>query len=734
MKDLMSNRWILVSNRLPFSQDPQTGELRESSGGLVGAITGIHSPREKIWVGTAPADTSEEDWRKISSKQFKKYIPVYVSKKSYDRYYNGFSNDVLWPLFHYESGYVNFQWEDWLAYKRVNEQIAEAVIEEARGKDQVWIHDFHLFLLPKLIKQKNPKIKVGFFLHIPFPSSEVFRQLPVRKEILEALLESDLIGFHDYSYLRHFCASLQLILGLDSSLLTVRYKGRTTHLGVFPVTIDTKKFQENSKKTEVKKRVKKLKKEMALDHLILGVDRLDYTKGIELKLLAFQMFLRKHPEYQQRVSLLQIAVPTRMEVPEYIRLKQDVEKLVGEINGEFGRPNYNPVNYIYSSVSFDELLALYQLADVLLITSKRDGMNLVALEFICAQNPKDPGVVLLSEFAGAISTLSHVTPVNPWDILATSRQLAEALEVSKSDRIQKNQPMVNYLEKYTASHWAETFMTSLEKVGGEEENQIVLEKKQEVVKLPEDIKKQLKGRELIIFVDYDGTLVPIFERPEDAVLASKTKSLLKALSKKENVQLVVVSGRNSQFLTEQFKDINIVLAAEHGAKFYNQDKNRWKSLVMTNSKSWQPMAQQIMNDYSERVPGSFVEKKEHSISWHYRNSPAEFASYQSRKLREELEVGMSNLPVSVIGGKKIVEARTIEANKGAFARWYLDSFNNISENEVILAIGDDETDEDLFVSMPEGKSMTIKVGEGETQARYRLNDQAQVLEFLSALD
>lgn len=728
-----SKRWIIVSNRLPFDKDAATGKLVRSSGGLIAAITGIKTENEKVWVGAAPPDLTSEEWKQNPQKSKSlDYEPIFISKKSYETYYNDVSNDVLWPLFHYESARVKFEWKAWEVYRKVNERFAEAIHSIAKSGDLVWIHDYHLFLVPYFLKRRNPKIKTGFFLHIPFPSSEIFRQLPVREEILLSLLSSDLVGFHDYSYLRHFCSSLLTVLGIESSLLRVDMGNRTVRLGVFPVGIDTQKFQKEAKSTEVKKLVRKFKSGIQSEFLVLGVDRLDYSKGIIKKLRAFREMLRKHPDLRGKVSLLQIAVPSRIGVPEYNQIKSRIDMLVGEINGEFGKVDYVPIHYLFSSVSFPELLALYRLADILLVTSKRDGMNLVALEYLAAQDPSKPGEVLLSEFTGAISTLSHVVSINPWDTLGTGNAIADALRTSPKERIPKYQVMMGHLENYTATHWAKSFMYSLEVktelIPPKARVDIQINKSQVV--LPDEFKERIKKSNLLMMLDYDGTLTPIVESPEDALLPRKTASVLKSLLSQKNIEIVVVSGRDSQFLGEQLKDINVSMAAEHGAKFYSVDKKRWQSLVHTDKRMWYSMAYQIMEDYTGRVPGSFVEKKEYALSWHYRKSPADFANYQARKLEEDLQIGLANIPVTVLPGKKIVEVRAMEANKGSFARWYLDTYGQ--DAKVIIAIGDDRTDEDLFASLPED-SLSIKVGAEETRAMYKIGAQEDLVPFLSEL-
>jgi trehalose 6-phosphate synthase/phosphatase len=725
-------KWIVVSNRLPFSKNAQTGKLEPSSGGLVSAISGIKTDKNKVWVGTAPVGMDRAEWQEQPLSEDSAYKPVFISKELYDRYYNGMANDVIWPLFHYEGEIVQFNWDDWGAYCEVNRLFAEAVSEEAQPGDLIWVHDFHLFLLPQYLKEKDPSIQVGFFLHIPFPSSEIFRQLPIRKEILEALLYSDLVGFHDYSYLRHFNSAVQAILGLESSLLALNKGDHLVRFGVYPVSIDTPKIKEASAQEAVQKLIEGFNGERKYEKLILGVDRLDYIKGIPLKFEAFREMLKSRADLIGRVSLLQVAVPSRTEVPEYMRLKKEIDRLVGEINGEFGRPNYAPVQYIFNSVPFEQLMALYRSADALLVTSKRDGMNLVALEYIAAQDPEDPGVVLLSEFAGAISTLSQIIPLNPWDRVQTARKMADALGISREERVEKHQPMLEYLENYTATSWAESFMRNLEKVGELKtaENRTTLFVGSGDSMIPEGLQRRTHGgeRKLIVFSDYDGTLVPIRQKPEEARLSQEERNQLRSIFDSSGLELVMVSGRSSRFLTQQFDGMNIFSGAEHGAKFYDKEEKQWRSLVNSDKESWYEYALQVMKDYTTRVPGSFIEKKEFGISWHYRQAPPEFANYQARKLHEELEIGLSNLPVAILRGKKVIEARAVEANKGAFARWFLQT-KYVTGQEVILAIGDDQTDEEIFQALPES-AFTVKVGDEPTAARYRLRSQEQVIPFL----
>lgn len=721
-------RWIIASNRLPFTRSE--GKIVVSPGGLVSALSGVQVPKNTLWIGTAASDLTKAALERSRAGRFARFVPIHVDEDDYDRYYNGISNNVFWPAFHYQSQYVNFSWEDWKAYLRVNERFARTILAEATPDDLVWIHDFHLFMVPHFLKKLNVPSRVGFFLHIPFPSSEIFRELPVREEVLASLLEADLVGFHDHGYLNHFLSAARRILGLETSLLGIPQGSHTTRLGVFPVSIDTRRYKEKARETRVKRLTEKFRIGGRRYQVVLGVDRLDYAKGIDLKLRAFREMLDRHPKLRGRVTLIQVAVPTRQRVPNYQTLRSRVEMLVGEINGRFGRPNHTPVKYLYGGVPMDTLLALYRLADVMVVSSKRDGMNLVCQEYVAAQDPENPGVLLLSEFAGAISTLSHAVPINPWDIDGTAVKLAEALRVPRRTRQGHHARMLRYLEAYTASDWAGSFMAALAlKVDAAPEAPSDGTETLHSQRLPRALQRRLGRARLRLLTDYDGTLSPIRETPGEAVLAARTRAVLRRIAANPEIRMITVSGRPSSFLTDQFRGIRISLAAEHGARYFPAGGDRWQSLVHTDRRQWIGTAVEIMKAYSTRAPGSFVERKAYSVSWHYRKSPEEFATQLSRKLREELESIFTNLPVSVLQGKKVIEIRAAEANKGHFVRWWLHTFP-LGEDEVVVAVGDDETDEEMFAALP-ASAITIKVGPGRTSARYRILRQQDLVPFLA---
>lgn len=721
----MKHKLILVSNRLPVQFDAETNEFRPSAGGLVQALSGVKLEGGTIWMGSV---AEGEDTTRYSGGLH----PVPIEAGLYEKYYSGMSNDVLWPLFHYELEYVRFDWEIWDAYCAVNRIFAAEIARIAAPGDWIWIHDYHFFMLAHYLRELRDDIKLGFFLHIPFPSSEVYRTLPVREKILASLIECDLVGFHDYSYLRHFVQSIHQILGLDSDMLKLERITRTTEFGVFPVSIDTAKFTKKAATPGVQQRIRELKKHGDYEQLILGVDRLDYIKGIDLKLRIFHNALERFPELRNRVALLQIAVPSRTEVPEYIKTRNEIEQLVGMINGKFGTPTYTPVKYIFHSVDFEELLALYRHANVLFVASKRDGMNLVALEYIAAQDTRDPGVVVLSEFAGAASNLSHVTLVNPWNTSEAAERLAAVLALAPEARRERHAPVLKYLNKYDATNWAASFLKRLSADVPEIKPTIVLHPRTGA--LPKEFRERLNKNRIRILLDYDGTLVPIHENPEAATLPDALREKLRAWQSLENVEIILVSGRNPEFLAEQVEGLEISMAAEHGVRFYDHLRKTWTTLARMNKKSeWYDPARQIMQDYTFRVPDSFIERKEFGVAWHFRKSPVNFAEYQSRRLVEDLEWGLLRLPVSILRGKKVVEVRMLEASKGAFVSWYRSNHDEGKLREsTLIAIGDDRTDEDMFEAV-RSDGVAIKVGMEATRAPFRLREQTEVLPFLEQL-
>ncbi len=720
------SRCLLVSNRLPITYDEKINNFKSSSGGLVSAIKGLDADVVGCafeWMGILTDDIAGEliELARQTPAGNLKCHPIVVPKDLYHFYYNEYSNNVIWPLFHYERSLVMHSEKGWKSYCQVNLMVAEAILKEAKDDDTIWVHDFQLMLVPGILKARKPNLRVGFFLHIPFPSSEIFRELPQRKEILHSLIKADLIGFHDLSYMNHFRSSLQRVLGENP--MTER------SLGVYPISIDANHFTELADARETSEYIEKYNENKKDMKWILGVDRLDYIKGLVLKLKAFRKLLKEFPEERGKVQLVQIVIPSRTEVPEYQKLKARIEQMVSSINGEFGTPAYMPIYYIYHSVSEHELSALYQLSEVMHIGSTRDGMNLVSLEYIVSQKDKFPGVVLLSEFTGAHSTLSYAMSINPWNVGETARRMKEAIHHPEVKRRGEITAMKTFLHRYNSSEWARIFLRDL--------NYTKFEKQAAI--LPRDGKfpwmNLLAGKRVVIFCDLDGTLAPISKFPSDVRLQDKTIDLLKRIAE-TNAEFVIVSGRDKEFLEQQFLEQNFSfpLAACHGAYYYSPSEEQWINLVSHDPLKWKASTMDILKLYTSRTPGSFIEDKGHAVTWHYRNSPTEFADFLANKLTFELEESLTNLPAQVKRGKKVIEVKSVNANKGYFVEQWLQRKEYLPD--IVISIGDDTTDEDMFDILQgrsDVKTFCIKVGKEKSHARYSLPDQDTVSGFLENL-
>ena len=720
-------RCLLLSNRLPLAYDEDQKKFVPSSGGLVSAIKGLDAKKigyDFEWMGLITDEVNSEKINELGKLSFGdlQCHPIVIPKETYNLYYNGFCNNVIWPLFHYERSMVQHTDSGWQSYEEVNQIVADAIIREAREDDTIWIHDFHFFLVPGMIKLKRPELKIGFFLHIPFPSSEIFRELPQRKELLISLIQCDLVGFHDLSYLTHFKSSLSRVLGENTSLFNER------KWGVYPISIDADHFVKLSSEVATKEFISRYAETKKDKKWILGVDRLDYIKGLILKLKSFEEFLRKFPEEREKVQLVQVVIPSRVDVPEYMQLKKTIEQLVSSINGEFGTPTHMPIHYLFHSVSSYELSALYQLAEVMHIGSRRDGMNLVSLEYVISQKEKHPGTLLLSEFTGAHSTLSYAISINPWNIEETAVKIKEALDQSLEQRQREMMAMQNFLKRYTSSEWARVFMRDLHRG-----NKLITKGPTFSKDGKFEWLKELKGKRVLFFCDLDGTLAPISSYPSQVKIQNETQEILKELAKNPNCQFVVVSGRDKEFLQHQFIEnkFKFPLAACHGAYSYSPETLEWSNLIPHDSTRWKDNILEVLKLYTSRTPGSFIEDKGHAITWHYRNSPPEFADFLANKLFIELEESLTSLPAQVTRGKKVIEVKSLHASKGYFVQHWLEKQEY--QPDVVVALGDDTTDEDMFEYLQHQSVVTpfcIKVGADKTYAKYFIKEQQSVNLFL----
>jgi len=578
-------------------------------------------------------------------------------------------------------------------------------------------------LLPELIRAKLPDAKIGFFLHIPFPSFEIFRLLPWRSEILDGLLGADLIGFHTYSYVKHFLESVRRILGYEHTYGEITLSNRIVKVDTFPMGIDYEKFANAASDSKVQREIDKIRKNLGDRKIILSIDRLDYTKSIPQRLETFDLFLDKYPEFKEKITFIVVAVPSRTKVEHYRLLKKQVDELIGKINGKYGTLGWTPICYIYRSLPFHTLAALYTIADIAMITPYRDGMNLIAKEFI-ASKADSKGVLILSEMAGAAEELGEALIVNPNNREAIAEALREALLMTDEEQIERNKVIQQRLQRYSVKRWAMDFVDSLMQVKKLQQDLSTKRLTDEIkIKLLDDYSKS-KAR--LILLDYDGTLVHFAEKPEKAKPAEELLKLLTSLAHNVKNEIVIISGRNRETLDKWFGHLDIGLVAEHGAWIKERSKE-WETIEPLEN-DWKTEILPVLEVYVDRTPGSFIEEKEFSLVWHYRNCDAELAAVRAKELKDVLLNLTANLDIGVIEGNKVIEIKNINVNKGrAVLEWI-----SKKQWDFVLAIGDDLTDEDIFAVLPD-TAYSIKVGLGSSRAKFYMESVDKVRALLKSI-
>ncbi|HOA74209.1 MAG TPA: bifunctional alpha,alpha-trehalose-phosphate synthase (UDP-forming)/trehalose-phosphatase [Phycisphaerae bacterium] len=722
------SRLLLASNRLPVTVKLERGRVsvKPSPGGLATGLWGPHQKGDGLWFGW-PGDMSKltavqraDVERKLAELRT---VPLQLSEQEYHRYYEGFSNSVFWPLCHYQIDKVSIDSKDFDAYHQVNERVADLLASAYEPGDVVWVHDYHLMLVPHMLRDQIPDAKIGFFLHIPWPSSEVFRILPWREVVLRGLLGADLIGFHTHSYMRHFASSVLRLLGVEARMDSVDFEGRRVRLGAFPMGIDAREFAALADNPDVLQAAAQIRHDPHPRKLFVAVDRLDYTKGIPRRLLAFERLLETSPELQDQVRLVQVAVPSRDAIGSYQTLRRRVEELLGRINSRFATPTSVPIHSMYRSLRRDEVVALYRAADVMTVTPLRDGLNLVAKEF-CASRTDEDGVLILSEFAGAAAELGEALRVNPYDLDKMAAAFKQALQMAPDERKRRMRAMRERIFERDVHDWCRSFLHALEQVGSTEQTPRPL-----LLRGPalDRLVGQLREADPIwLFLDYDGTLVPFAPFPEMAGPDADLYELLEALGRHPRIRVYLMSGRMRADLEKWFAHLPIGLSAEHGY-WIRSPAGEWTAITELDTE-WREQVIQIMGAFAERTPGSFVETKTTSIAWHYRNCDVDFGLFQAHELRAHLTETLANLPLQVLPGDKVVEVRFQGVNKGVAVHRILgEHFEGRA-----VALGDDRTDEDMFAAvLPKG--CAIQVGYKVTQARHRLPTYTDARAFLRRL-
>ena len=730
-------RIIVVSNRLPFSVSIKEGlpQFRVSSGGLATGLwsclehnaTDSAGPSDFLWLGWPGAWVGPKHQpavRDYAQKEFKS-LPVFLPQESTDRFYQGFCNKTLWPLFHYFTTLARYDEDYWREYKRVNALFAEALQPVLRPDDLVWVHDYQLMLLPGLLRERFPETPIGFFLHIPFPSYEVFRLLPRawRLEIIDGLLGASLIGFHTHDYVRAFLTSVVRTAGYEHQLGQLALRDRVVKVDTFPMGIDFERFARAATSPGTETRARTLRQKFDGLKIIFSVDRLDYTKGLINRLRGYETFLKRNPQWRGKVVFVISVAPSRTGIETYQAMRQELEETVGRIVGSYGDVHWTPLIYQYRSLSFDEIVGMYRACDVALITPLRDGMNLVAKEFIASRTDQT-GVLILSEMAGAAKEMGEALVINPFHSAEFAQALEQALTMPKEEQIRRNQLLQDRLRRYNVKRWAQDFvqqLVSTQKTDAARRARALTAKAQTAL-VSEYRASSRRG----LLLDYDGTLVPFQNDPKLAQPDEELAQLLATLAADPANQVGIVSGRSRSDLDRWFGRLPIALIAEHGV--WLRAKNTDWRMLKTLTKDWKERVRPILQLYVDRLPGAMLEEKEFSLGWHYRAADPELASVRASELLDDLAGYTRNIDVQVLEGNKVLEIRNTGVTKGTAAIEWLGG----TIPEFLLAIGDDWTDEDLFRALPPS-AHSVRVGLAQTAARYHLGNHTAVRRLLREL-
>lgn len=717
---------LIIANRLPvkIERTEDSFVVKRSEGGLATGLGSLETDAEMHWVGWPGVHVDDENEKQEITEKLNElnYHPVFLSGEQIENYYEGYSNSTIWPLCHYFFAYIQYKAEYWEAYRQVNTLFCEEALPFIEDDDIVWIQDYQLMLLPKKIRDKKPKVNIGYFHHIPFPSYELFRVLPEREQVLEGLLGADLIGFHTHDYMRHFISAIYRVLDLNCNLDEISLKDRIVHVDAFPMGINYEQYHRAPSLPEVKKISKRLIEELGNQTIVLSVDRLDYSKGILHRLNGFANFLENHPEYHKKVSLAMIVVPSRDAVDRYADLKTRIDQYIGKINGMYSTLGWTPVYYFYQSFPFNELVALYDIADIAMVTPLRDGMNLVAKEYLATKRGK-PGVLILSEMAGAAIELTDAIIINPNDTQEIEAAILQALTMPKKEQRIRLKNMQKRISTQTVKKWANDFVKELLYIS--KQNNEIFQKIVGKRQLSQIKKEYDQAYTRLILLDYDGTLSPFVKNPEDAVPSKELLNLLKKMTTDKKNKVVINSGRNRQVMDKWFKGIDLDFAAEHGAFF--KENHKWHKNVQEKI-TWDDEILRIIEHTIDKTPRSRMEIKDSSLVWHYRNVDVWLAELRQKQLINALMGPASRLNLQIVPGNKIVEIKSPDFNKGSEVKRLLGKNNY----DFILAIGDDTTDEDMFHALPPG-GVSIKVGHFSPAAKYRIPVQSSVIPFFENL-
>ncbi|MFU8780141.1 MAG: bifunctional alpha,alpha-trehalose-phosphate synthase (UDP-forming)/trehalose-phosphatase [Kiritimatiellia bacterium] len=713
-----------VSCQLPAAD--AAGRAKLTSTELADTLAGAASKHYRVqrigWTGQAAPEHEQREQLARELKASRQQIPVFLDKEEMREYHDGFCHTSLWPILHYLSGYADYQQQWFQTYRQVNERFADIVAERYRPGDLVWIHDYHLMLVPQLLRERIPDARIGFFLHTPFPSYELFRCHPNRTELLRGMLGADLIGFQTFGYLRHFRSTVLRLLGIESELDQIVCDDFTTAIGVYPVGVKTDMIKQARASDEYQQYLAEYGQTFAGKKIVLSVDRLDQSQGIQKKLRAIEKYLAEHPDNCDDVMFILLVSAKGGHTRDVKQLVHDIEHAVGRINGRYSRVDSIPVHYLNRWVPFMELCALYNLADVALVTPLMDGMNVIAKEYIAMKQNADSGVLVLSEFAGVSEELFNAIRVNPYNTDEVSAAIDRAIMMPPTEQRKRLDSMIERILGYDAAYWAQSFVQALETAGREQDDKTRA--------LDADIIKRFreKGTRKALFLDYDGSLREFVDSPEDAVPSEDLLAIFRDFDQRDDLDVYIVSGRDQVFLEKHFGAFNVTLVAEHGF-FYKQPGQPWETMVGDIDLSWKETIARIFEFYSMSTPSTKVEEKHSALVWHYRQADPEFGVWKAASLIGELTETISNLPVAIHQGQKIVEVSSQHVSKGmAVTR-----FMNEQKYDLMLCAGDDKTDETMLY-FEDKNVITVKIGDKDTDAAYRASSPQSFRRFLAAIN
>ncbi|KAG5597278.1 hypothetical protein H5410_038510 [Solanum commersonii] len=782
---LAGDRMIVVANQLPlkakrrpdnkgwsFSWDEDSLVLRLKDG--------LPEDMEVLFVGSLSVDVDPIEQDDVSSYLLDKFrcVPTFLPPNIVEKYYEGFCKRHLWPLFHYMLPFSpdhggRFDRSMWEAYVSANKMFSQKVVEVLNPEDDfVWIHDYHLMVLPTFLRRRFNRLRIGFFLHSPFPSSEIYRTLPVREEILKALLCSDLVGFHTFDYARHFLSCCSRMLGLEyqskRGYIGLEYYGRTVGIKIMPVGIHMGHIESMKKIADKELKFKELKQQFEGKTVLLGVDDLDIFKGINLKLLAMEHMLKQHPSWQGQAVLVQIANPMRGKGIDLEEIQAEIQESCKRINKQFGKPGYEPIVYIDRSVSSSERMAYYSVAECVVVTAVRDGMNLTPYEYIvCRQGVSgaetdsgvggpDKSMLVVSEFIGCSPSLSGAIRINPWNVEATAEAMNEAVSMAEQEKQLRHEKHYRYVSTHDVAYWSRSFLQDMERTCADHFRKrcygiglgfgfrvVSLDPNFRKLSIDDIVNAYIKSKSRAIFLDYDGTVMPqnsIIKSPSANVI-----SILNKLSGDPNNTVFIVSGRGRESLTKWFSPCRkLGLAAEHGYFLRWEREQKWEVCSQTSDFGWMQLAEPVMQSYTDATDGSCIERKESAIVWQYRDADSGFGFSQAKEMLDHLESVLANEPVAVKSGQHIVEVKPQGVTKGLVAEKVFTSLAVKGKLvDFVLCIGDDRSDEDMFEIIGDALSRNIisydakvfacTVGQKPSKAKYYLDDTSEVVLMLDSL-